>query len=279
MKDTPQSTRLVIATIAVLVGLFLILAVPFIVQTSLERVLNKLQSAMVERPELESGIALFSLFYPLWRALAFVAGITLLSISPSIYKGKDWTYPLALSAFAIPSVGGMFMFLPYISFVGGFPLPMVVSWAGLLGYWSTLLLHRSDRMQKVVNFLVFTLIGMLTTHAFVIGIAAQRMLITRPGKPLFNGIQWWVLTLSGEVNWIGVLMLLVSIPLLAMRKRSGWWLAFIASLSILLIDAPTQILRTRTLDYLYGSLLSVALIVFLSIPAFKKRLITDEIGS
>jgi len=279
MKDTPKSTRLVIAIIAILVGLFLIFAVPFIVQTSLERVLTKLQAAMVERPELESGIALFSLFYPFWRALAFVAGITLLSISLSIYKGKEWTYPLALAAFAIPSVGGMFMFLPYISFVGGFPLPMVVSWAGLLGYWSTLLLRRSDRMQKVVNFLVFTFIGMLTTHAFVIGIAAQRMLITRPGKPLFDGIQWWVLTLSGEVNWIGVLMLLISIPLLAMRKRSGWWLAFIAALSILLIDAPTQILRTRTLDYLYGSLLSIALIVFLSIPAFKKRLIADEIGS
>jgi hypothetical protein len=274
MRETPRNTRLIIAVIAVVVGIFLVAAVPFIVQTSLERVLEALLAVVNERPQFASGIDLFSFFYPLWRCLAFIAGITLLAISPSIYRGKAWTYPVAMTAYAIPSIGGMFMFLPYISWVGGFPLPMVISWAGLGGFWATLLLRKSKREYKFAAFLTFTFIGMLATHAFVIGIAAQRMLLTRAEKPLFAGITWWILTLSGEVNWVGTIMLIVSIPLLAMNKKSGWWLAFISALSILVVDVPTQILRTKTLDYLYGSLLAIALLVFLSLPPFKTQLVS-----
>jgi hypothetical protein len=276
MKDTPTSTRTVISVLAVFVGLFMITAAPFIVQTSLERVLTELTLVSQNKPQFASGITLFNLFYPLWRAFGFIAGITLLAISPAIYKGVDWTLPVALTAYAVPSISGMFMFLPYISWVGGFPLPMVISWFGLAGFWLTLLLRNSDRMQKIVDFLTFTFIGMLSTHAFVIGIAAQRMLLTRAEQPFYAGLEWWILTISGEVNWIGVLMLIVSIPLLAMRKEAGWWLALIAALSILVIDAPTQIIRTKTLDYLYGSLLSLGLLLWLLLPNFKARLIGER---
>jgi hypothetical protein len=273
MKDTPQNSRLILTIIAIVIGLFLIAAAPFIVQTSLERVLNDLMAVVEEQPKYGSGIALFSLFYPLWRAFAFVAGMTLLVIAPSIYKGEQWTFPVALTAYAIPSIGGMFMFLPYISWVGGFPLPMVISWVGLAGFWTMIWLRKAERIQKLAQFLTFTFIGMLATHAFVIGIAAQRMLLTRLEKPLFAGIEWWILTLSGEVNWIAVVMLIVAIPLLAMRKTSGWWLATIAGLSILVINVPTQLLRTKTLDYLYGALISIGLLASLFIPALKQQLI------
>jgi len=273
MKETPQNTRLILTIFAVVIGLFLIAAAPFIVQTSLERVLNDLMAVVEEQPKYVSGISLFSLFYPLWRALGFVAGITLLVIAPALYKGEQWTFPVALTAYAIPSIGGMFMFLPYISWVGGFPLPMVISWVGLAGFWATIWLQKAERLQKIAQFLAFTFIGMLTTHAFVIGIGAQRMLTTRADKPLFAGIEWWILTLSGEVNWIAVIMLIAAIPLLAMRKSSGWWLATIAAISILVIDAPTQLLRTNTWDYLYGSLLSIGLLISLLIPAFKEQLV------
>jgi hypothetical protein len=276
MNALSQNTRLSLAITAVVIGTFLILAAPVIVQTSLDRVLVSLIEVSEKQPQFSSGITLFAFFYPLWRSLAFVAGITLLAIAWPIHKGADWTFPVALSAYAIPSVAGMFMFLPYISWVGGFPLPMVLSWVGLAGFWSMLLLQKNERMQRLVDFLVFTFIGMLATHAFVIGIAAQRMLITRPEKPLFAGLEWWILTVSGEVNWIGVVMLLVSIPLLAMRRSSGWWLAFLAAMAILVIDAPTQIVRTKTLDYLYGSLLSAGVLVWLSLPAFKVRLVRPQ---
>jgi hypothetical protein len=275
MKEIPKNTRLVLAILAVTIGIFLIIAVPFIVQTALDRVLTALLKVIEKEPQFSSGLTLFSFFYPLWRSFCFVAGITLLAIARPIYQRADWTFPIGLSAYAVPSVGGMFMFLPYISFVGGFPLPMVLSWVGLAGFWTMLLLQKSDRAQKLIDFLVFTFIGMLTTHAFVIGIGAQRMLMTRLEKPLFAGLEWWLLTLSGEVNWIAVVLLLISIPLLALRRSSGWWLAFIAALAILAIDAPTQLVRTKTLDYLYGSLLSAGLLLWLSLPAFKTRLVKE----
>jgi len=71
-------------------------------------------------------------------------------------------------------------------------------------------------------------------------------------------------------------MLMISIPILAMRKRSGWYLAFIAATAILVIDAPTQIIRTKTLDYLYGSLLAIGVLLFINLPLFKQALIGER---
>jgi hypothetical protein len=273
--ETSQNIRTLLAILAGLIGLFLIAVAPDMVQTSLERVLESLLEVIQDRPQFESGITLFSFFYPFWRAVGFVAGATLLVISPAIYRGEGWTPAVALVAYAVPSISGMFMFLPYISWVEGFPLPMVISWVGLLGFWTMLLLRKSERAEKAVDFLVYTFMGMLATHSFTLGIGSLRMLNTRPEKPLFAGLEWWLLTVVGEVDWIATAMLIAAIPLLALRKRAGWWLALIAGVSILLIDAYTQIVRTRTLDYLYGALLAFGLVLFLLIPGFKRRLLRE----
>ena len=276
MKDTSSKNRLWIAILACAIGIFLVIGTPLLVQLSLERILIELLEVVKDRPQFASGLTLFSLFYPLWRALGFVAGITLLVITPSIYKGEEWTWPVALAAFSIPAVGGMFMFLPYISWVGGFPVPMVISWVGLLGFWGIIFLRHAERIEKWALFFSLTFIGMLSTHAFTIGIGAQRMLLTRPDKPLFAGLEMWILTWVGEVNWICFIMLMISIPLLAMRKRSGWYLALISAIAILVIDAPTQIIRTKTLDYLYGSLLAIGVLFFIALPVFKQALIGER---
>lgn len=204
-----------------------------------------------------------------------MAGIVLLAIVPSIYKGKEWTMKVKITAYSIPAVSGMFMFLPYISFVGGFPIPMIISFVGLLGFWSVILCHKHDNLLgKIVNLITYTFIGMLAIHAFVIGVGAQRMLLTRPGQPFFAGLEWWILTLSGEVNWMAVLMLFGSIPLMAERNKNGWWLAVVAALTIISINVPTQIIRTATGDYLIGALLAAGLLAFLLI--FKDRLVDEN---
>ena len=272
MHTNKPSSLKVIAVIAVLIALFLIIATPAIVKTSLERILEDLVIVVQDRPQFTSGFAIFNLFYPIWQALAFVAGITLLVMVPSILRGEKWVFPTLLFLYAIPSVGGMFMFLPYVSWVGGFPLPMTISWVGLAGFWSLILLQDADKMQKVVDMLVLTFAGMLATHAFVIGIGSQRQLMVRPAKPLYGGIATYILTLVGEVNWIAVVLLFAAIIFLAMRKKTGWYLGIISAVSILVINIPTQFIRTKTLDYLYGSILAVGLLVFLLIPSFKERL-------
>ena len=265
-------TNLIKCIFAVAVGLFMLIVTPILVQISLDAILVELQAA---GPQYSSGITLFSFFYPLWRALAYMGGIVLLTLVPSIYKGKEWTMKVELTAYAIPSVGGMFMFLPYINFVEGFPIPMIISFVGLLGFWSVFLFHKHDSLlEKIVNLITYTFIGMLATHAFVIGIGAQRMLITRPVQPGFAGLEWWILTLVGEVNWIAVLMLFGSIPLMAERKKTGWGLALVAALTIVSINIPTQIIRTKTPDYIIGALLAIGLLALLLI--FKSRLVDER---
>ncbi|MBY9014191.1 MAG: hypothetical protein KGD68_00725 [Candidatus Lokiarchaeota archaeon] len=268
-------TQLIKCIIAVGVGFFMLLVAPILVQISLEALLGELLIIVVTQPQFSSGITLFSLFYPLWRAIGYIAGIVLLAMVPSIYKGKEWTMKVELTAYAVPAVSGMFMFLPYISFVGGFPIPMIISFVGLLGFWSVFLFQKYDSvLEKIVNIITYTFIGMLTTHAFVIGVGAQRMLLTRAAAPLFDGLEWWILTLSGEVNWMAVLMLFASIPLMAERKKNGWWIALVAALTIVTINIPTQIIRTRTLDYLIGAILAAGLLALLLI--FKDRLIDEN---
>jgi hypothetical protein len=277
MKDTSQTNRTIMSIIAILVGLLMISIIPFIVQTSLERVLHGLdEHVKAGNPTFSSGLPLFDLFYPVWRAIIFVAGIALIVISQEIRKGSKWTYPVAMALFALPAIGGMFMFLPYISWVEGFPLPMVISWIGLAGYFIFIFLRKATLVQKLVRWGALTFIGMMATHAFTIGIGAQRTMMTRPGYPFYQDFSWWLFNWVGEVNWVAVILLFLSIPLLAVGKRKGWWLAVIAAIAILAIDAPTQFIRTKTLDYLYGSLLAIGVLVFMFVPFLKKHLLEEE---
>ncbi len=279
MLDVSERNRTVLAALAVVIGLFLMIGVPILVQNSLDPVLEELMEVVKQRPQFLSGISLFTLFYPLWRSLAFIAGVALLISAPAIRRGQGWTLPVALTAYAMPAVGGMFMFLPFISWVeDAFPIPLIIAFVGLIGFWATLTLRNTDRLHKIADVLTFTFMGMLATHAFVIGVGAQRMLMTRPSKPLYEGLEWWILTMSGNINWISAAGLLVAIPLLIMRRKVGWYLALIGAMSILLIDAPAQLIRTNTLDYLYGSLLSIAVVLWLNIPAFQERILGERIN-
>jgi hypothetical protein len=281
MKETTKVNRTILAVLAVVVGLFMIAVTPVLIQTSMTRVVQALIEVSKDRPQYASGILLFSYSYPLYRGLIFVGGITLLLLAMPIYKGEAWTYPAGLLASAFPSAGGMFMFLPYVSWVEGFPIPMVISWVGLLFFWGLILLRNADKWLKWGHFLALTFAGMLTTHAFVVGIGNMRMLLTRPEKPLYAGLEWWVLSWSGPVQWLCVILLFIAIYQLAARRFSGWWLALIASASILAIDVPTQIIRTfiaksDSLDYLYGVLLCIGLLFCLLFPKFRTVLIREE---
>lgn len=281
MKDTHRKTRLFLAILAGVVGLFMIAVAPILIQISMERVVAALVEVAKERPAYGSGIVLFSFSYPLYRGLIFIGGITLILLAGPIYKGEDWAYPPSLLAAAFPSAGGMFMFLPYVSWVEGFPIPMVISFVGLAFFWSIILLRNVDKWLKWGHFLALTFAGMLTTHAFTVGIGNMRMLLTRPMKPLYEGLEWWVLSWSNPIQWLSVILLFVAIYGLAARKKYGWWLALIGATSILAIDAPTQVIRslltdTNSLDYLYGSLLSIGLLFSLLYPRFRAVLIEGE---
>ena len=281
MKETSQTNRLILAILAVVVGLFMIAVAPFLIQTSLERVLSALQIVSAEKPAYASGILLFSYAFPFYRGLIFIGGIALLWLARPIYKGEEWTYPVALLASAFPSTGGMFMFMPYVSFVDGFPIPMAISFVGLIFFWSLILLRNVDKWLKWGQFLALTFVGMLTTHAFIVGIGNLRTLLTRPEKPMYNGLGWWVLSWSQPIQWICVILLFIAIYQLAARKFSGWWLALVSVSSLVAIDIPMQIIRltmtdSTSWDYTYGLPVIIGLLFVLLFPKFKQALIAEE---
>ena len=280
MKDTSHSNRLILSILAVIVGLFMITIAPFLIQTSLERVISALRIVSAEKPAYGSGIPLFSYAFPLYRGLIFIGGIALLLLARPIYRGEEWTYPVALLASAFPSAGGMFMFMPYVSFVDGFPVPMAVSIAGLIFFWSFILLRNVDKWVKWGQFLALTFAGMLTTHAFIVGIGNLRTLMTRPDKPMYSGLGTWVLAWSQPIQWICVILLFIAIYQIAARKYSGWWLALVSVTSLTAIDVPMQIIRltmtdSTALDYTYGMPVMLGMFIVLLMPQFKNALIAE----
>ncbi len=277
MPETSEKNRKIMSYIAIIIGALMVAIVPFLVQTSLDRVLAHLLEHSKAHPQFASGLKLFDLFYPVWRALIFVGGVTLIVTSQEIGKGARWAYQLALLCLALPSVGGMFMFLPYVSFVPGFPLPMAITLIGLAGFWSLILLREGTRIEKITRFAALTFIGMMATHSFTIGVGAQRTMMTRPGYPLYESMQVWMFNFVGWVNWTAFILLVASIPLLAVGRRRGWWMVIIAVVSVLLINVPTQIIRTNTLDYLYGALLAIGVLIFTALPYFKQHLLDEEV--
>ncbi len=281
MESTPKTVRLIMALLAVIVGLFMIAAAPFLIQTSLERVLTELTIVAAEKPAYASGILLFSYAFPLYRGLIFIGGIALILLAKPIAEGKEWTFPVSLLASAFPSAGGMFMFMPYVSFVDGFPIPMVVSMVGLVFFWSLILLRKVDKWLKWGQFLALTFAGMLSTHAFIVGIGNMRMLLTRPEKPFYNGLGTWVLAWSQPIQWICVILLFVAIFQIARRRLSGWWLALVSVTSLAAIDIPMQIIRltmtdSTSWDYSYGLPVIIGLLFVLLFPRFKKALIGGD---
>ena len=281
MKETSQAKRSILAILAVIVGLFMIAVAPFLIQTSLERVVTELQIVSAQKPAYASGIPLFSYAFPLYRGLIFIGGIALLLLALPIYRGEEWTFPVALLASAFPSAGGMFMFMPYVSFVDGFPVPMAISIVGLIFFWSLILMRKADKWLKWGQFLALTFAGMLTTHAFIVGIGNLRTLLTRPEKPMYGGLGIWVLAWSQPIQWICVILLFIAIYQIAARKFSGWWLALVSVTSLAAIDIPMQIIRltmtdSTAWDYTYGLPVIIGLFFVLLYPKFKNVLIHEE---
>lgn len=280
MEDTPKLNRLILAILAVIVGIFMIVGAPFLIQTSMERVVAALIEISKEKPAYASGILLFSYLFPIFRGFIFVGGIALILLALPIYQGKKWTFPVSLLVAAFPSVGGMFLFMPYVSFIDGFPLPMIVSMVGLAFFWAYIFLRKEDKWVKWAQFLALSFIGMLATHAMITGTGNLRVLLTRPDKPMYAGLGEWILGWSMPVQWITFVMLILAIYYLASRKATGWWLALIAVVTLTLMDLSMQIIRitmtdSTSWDYSYGIPFIIGLLFTLFYPKFRKALVLE----
>jgi len=286
LLQTPRNTRLAVVSLVVLAAILMIVWVPFIgfdmvnpiVTYQQERIAKFTAEGNPQAPLLAYTVWLVSFFYPFWSTFSVVAGLALLVIALPLYRGERWTRGLALLCLAVPSIGGAYMIVPWMNFVGsvegGFPPAVIMMTIGLIPYFVLLLAEKVDLPQKVVEFLVFLMLGVTAAEDFANGHAAFRILFGHPKRPLFaEGI---AITYFGWLAlWVGMALCIAAIYLLGQKKMSGWYAGLIGGLVTIVASGATHYVRHATNDYLYGALMGLSIVVMLLIPFFKQRLVTN----
>jgi hypothetical protein len=262
-------------TLVVTLGVFLIAVAPFLIEWTVTPIFAGQVERIKTQPTLWSAPVMVSYFYPFWRVACITAGIILLLTGYAFLKDEKWAWPVALSALSVPCIAGGHMIVPWFNFAVGIPPAVFILVVGLIAYLTILLIPKGDGMQKVTDVVVFILLGLTAAESFVNGFATTRMLLARPGSPMFQGLEWSILTVGGPLNWVATVGIFLSIPLLAARKSLGWYVGLGAGLLVMIANFPTHYVRAVTLDYLYNGILGLALVIVLLAPAFKVRLLGE----
>jgi len=286
LQKTPKNTRMIVVSLVVLAAILMILWVPFasfdmsnpIVKYQQQRIVKFEAEGNPQAPLLTLTVWLVSFFYPFWGTMSFVAGIVLLVIAKALYNGEPWTRGLALLCLAVPSIGGAYMVVPWMNFVGsvegGFPPAVWIAAVGLIPYFALLLAENVDNTQKLVDFLVFLMLGVAAAEHFANGHASFRILFGHPARPIYaEGIAITYFSWLGL--WVSMAFCMAAIYLLGQKKMSGWYCGMIGGLVGLIASGATHYVRHATNDYLYGALMGLSIVVMLAIPLFKSRLVQE----
>lgn len=279
-----SNKSVVVIGLVLLAALLMVVYVPFVAFDMVNPILGY-QIERIEQFQADGNASwhlltlttwLVSFFYPFWGTMTVLAGITLFVIAKALYDGNVWARGLALLCLAVPSMGGAYMIVPWMNFVGnkegGFPPAVIIMAIGLIPYFAILLVDRGDLKQKAVDFLVFLMLGVTAAENFANGHAAFRILFGHPVRPLFaEGI---AITYFGWLGlWVAFGLLVAAICKLGSRKLSGWYLTLIAGAITIVVSGATHYVRHATLDYLYGAAMGLTLVVMMLIPFFKERLL------
>jgi hypothetical protein len=286
LLSTPRNVRLIVVTLVVIAAILMIAVIPFIGFDMVNPIV-KAQQARIEKftaennpqaPLLAYSVWLVSFFFPFWSTMSVIAGIALLGIALPFYRGERWTRGLALLLLAVPSIGGAYMIVPWMNFIGsakgGFPPAVIMMTIGLIPYFAILLAEKVDLMQKLVDGLVFLMLGVTAAENFANGHAAFRILYGHPARPLFaEGI---AITFFGWLTlWVGMGLCIAAIYLLGEKKASGWYVGLMAGAITFVGSIATHYVRHATNDYLYGAIMGLSIVVMLAIPVFKERLLHE----
>lgn len=288
LSETPQKTRNIIAIVMVVFALITIFAEPLMVKQILPPIIagqqarfEKLSASSEKADQTTAALIkdtpyLVSLFFPIWMALGVFGSIVVLVIAKAYAEGKQWARALALLCFAMPAMGGAYMLVPSINFVGfgtGAILSMTLSLLGLIPYF-TIILGEKAR-GKLWTALMFLFLGIQGAHSFSNGHAALRVQWMHPARPVWpEGT--WVLWLGTQLMWLGTISLILAIYFLGMKKKAGWYLALIGGATTMFANYWVHLVRGTTSDYILGGTLGLIIVVLALIPASKKALFDED---
>lgn len=275
MKDNEFSLQAfrAMAVIALVVGLFVTVAAPLLIQSTLTALMVRVAEQMTTNPEFKLTAIMLPIWFFLFMGIDIVAGIMLILLSRPLSRGASWAWPYTLLCLAFPSIFGVFTSLPYLVQYGKPAPAALLLLVSLAGYFWVLFLKKGDKLDKFARFLVFTALGVVPGHIIVLVNHGIKNLISRPEHPLFTNLETTVYGFEAPVNFISFLFCIIAIPLLAARKESGWYLGLAAGIAVTFVNFPTHFIRMETSDFFVAGLLGLLLTILLAVPACKKRLL------
>ncbi|GAB1471639.1 hypothetical protein MASR2M66_25170 [Chloroflexota bacterium] len=328
-NETTKTQRTIMAVVAVIGGLYLMLLAPTQAMQTLKIALDQVLLRLVPHDaDFYPAVPILSVTFSAWIIAFVFAGALLLVLSKKLYEGAKWARAAALGMFAIPSVAGMTMMIPWFVLVlseypekgvpahtvTGMPPSMPILFVSLLFYFIMLLADQDTLKNKMLKVVPYTLLGIVSGMVFMNGQHGARYFIHIPGEfvtdasglisvnptpppftsPLAHYItnldhldwrtfdmlsdkavyspQTLALLLGGFLLYIASVLLIVSIPLMAMKNKVGWYMATASALATAVVSFQGFVVRSST-EWLQGGLLSSVLLVVLLIPAFKNLLI------
>ncbi len=283
MNDERISTRAyrVIAIVAIFYGLFSAIVAPILIEVTYQILSQTIVALIPVDPHLTLTPGFITTWFFAQRGVDVVAGITLIVISYKIWKGENWTYPIALSCISLPTIFGVLTTLPFLVHVPGTPPPAIfIIVLGLISYFIVILVQRGDKLAKIARLVVFTLLGVTAGQINVLIMHGVKGIFDNPDAPLLTDPMIAIYGFEVPLNVIGMLMLIFAIPLLAnstlKRKTLGWNLGVIGGVAVAIANFPTHFIRMQTNDFLLAGILGTVLVISLLIPAFKSRIIGND---
>ena len=328
-SESTKTQRILMAAVAIIGGLYLMLLAPTQAMQTLKIALDQVLLRLVPHDaDFYPAVPVLSVTFSAWIIAFVLAGAMLLVLAKKLYEGAKWARAAALGLFAIPSVAGMTMMIPWFVLVlaeypekgvpthtvTGMPPAMPIILLGLLFYFIILFSDQDTLKNKALKLIPYTALGIVSGMVFMNGQHGVRYFIHIPGEfvtdanglitanpapipftsPLAHFItnldhlnwqtfemvsekavyspQTLALLLGGFLLYIASVLLIVSIPLMAMKNKTGWYIATATALATAVVSFQGFIVRHST-EWLQGGMLSAILLAILLIPAFKNLLI------
>lgn len=283
MKESNRTILGVMAAIALLMGLYLVFIAPNLFDTTMNTLILK-QSK--EATNLTAGH--LSRFYvgSMYSGIEMLAGLALIAISAALYQGKKWAWPMVMLLLSIPAMVNGYIGLGWLENLKKFPPAYITFFLSLIAFWVMLLLKKNDGKTKTSMFIIFTLLGMLGAQGFMLFPHALRVILKSPANALLNPANA-VLRRTGPIMFLVVVLAGLTIWKLSQRKGSGWYLALLTGLMMIIGAFPAHYARPLvaslvpkdtlapsvfTSTYWMAGAQGVILVILLLIPFFKDRL-------
>jgi hypothetical protein len=148
---------------------------------------------------------------------------------------------------------------------------MIISFLGLIPYFTIILSKKGDLKYKLWATEVFLILGVQGAHSFANDHAAMRIQWMHPARPASTP-GTWVLWLRTQTMWMGNIFVILIILFLGQRKKARWYLAAVGGPTTKLCNYRTHICRYEPMDYFLRGTFRLIILILMLIPAISEKL-------